>query len=413
MRPVKSTVVCSRWLVLACIVAAGLAAGAWRPGLAQSTPTATPTAAVSGNLYASGGDVQPGAAVDGDFVAAGGRVVVDRPVTGDLTLAGGSIMVRAPVGDDVRAAGGDVRLESTVGGEVFVAAGSVTLTKEARVAKAATLYGGSVAVDGKIDGPLKIAAQKMVLNGEVLGDVRLYGQQIELGPMAKLSGSLQYPAMVELKRAAGASVGGPITRARAEEGPGGHMHDREWPRGMPGYSPMWAGGVFTLLALLACAALLVVIFPVFLAQAAAIIKTSPGQAVAVGLASLVAVPLLAGLLFITVLGIPLGIVAMMLYPALLLVGFLLGVYFIAQRAQAAFRKDAAVSTAQSVGLYALTLVAVMLLVNLPLVGPLALVVITILGTGACVLELNRRRRGGSSASAPMVRSDVTTHSGGA
>lgn len=387
----------ARWLRVACVVASGLAASVWMPAQAQSTPTVAATATVSGNIYAAGGSVQPSGAVEGDFTAAGGRVVVDRPVKDDVTLAGGSVVVRAPVGDDVRAVGGDVMVESSVGGEVFVAAGSVTLSKDAQVAKAATLYGGSVVVDGKIDGPLKIYAQKVFLNGQVLGDVRLYAEQIELGPTAKLGGSLHYPASVELKKAEGATIAGAITRAMQGDNPRSHMRDREWHMGMQGYGPMWAGAmwagsVFTFLALLACAAILVAVFPVFWKQAADILTTSPGQAVAVGLASLLVMPLLAGLLFITVLGIPLGIMLMMLYPALLLAGYLVGVYFIAQRVQEAFRKDAPSSTALSIGIYALTLVAVMLLVALPFVGPLALVVITILGTGACVLEVNRRRK---------------------
>jgi cytoskeletal protein CcmA (bactofilin family) len=378
----------------------------------RSTNTTTPIFPIGGNIYATGGSVHPTAAVDGDFVAAGGRVVVDQPVKGDATLAGGSITVRSPIGDDVRAAGGDVRIESVVSGEVFAAAGSITLTKDARVAHAATLYAGSVTVDGKIDGPLKIGAQKILLNGEVLGDVHLNAEQIELGPNTKINGSLHYPASADLKKADGAIISGTITRAMPEEYPSRNRQNREWHRGMQGYGPMWAGSVFTFFALLACATVLQLVFPVFWMQAADIVKTSPGQAIALGLGSLLVLPLLAALLFITILGIPLGIVVMMLYPGLLLVGYLIGIFFIAQRAQLAIRKDTPISFPVAIGIYALTLLAVMLLVRLPFIGPLALIIITILGTGACVIEMNRRRKTGLPASGQTFRPSTAANTVG-
>ncbi|MGA8515363.1 MAG: hypothetical protein WB821_11435 [Burkholderiaceae bacterium] len=381
-------------------------ANTWMAAHAQSSTTndsaarSTRTASVfpiSGNIYAAGGNVHPTAAVDGDFVAAGGRVVVDQPIKGDVTLTGGSITVRSSIGDDVRAAGGDVRIESAVSGEVFIAAGNITLTKDARIARAATLYAGNVTVDGKIDGPLKIGAQKILLNGELLGDVHLNAEQIELGPNTKINGSLRYPASADLKKADSAIISGAITRAMPEETPSSNMQYREWHRGMQGHGPMWMGSVFTFFSLLACAAVLQLVFPFFWAKAADTIKTSAGQAIAIGLGSLLVAPLLAAFLFITILGIPLGIVVMMLYPALLLVGYLVGIFFIAQRAQLAIRKDAPTSFPVAIGIYALTLLAVMLLVRLPFVGPLALILIAILGTGACVIEMNRRRKTGPHA----------------
>jgi hypothetical protein len=130
---------------------------------AQYARNSTVTMPCGRNVYLAGGSVRLPTAVDGDFVAAGGSVLVDQAVKGDLTLAGGSINVRAPVGEDVRAAGGDVNIENTINGELFAVAGNITLTEAARVAHAATLYAGNVTLDGKIDGPLKVGAQKVTI----------------------------------------------------------------------------------------------------------------------------------------------------------------------------------------------------------------------------------------------------------
>jgi cytoskeletal protein CcmA (bactofilin family) len=306
--------------------------------------------------------------------------------------------MRAPVGDDLRAAGGDVSIESSIGGEVHAAGGNITLTRTAQVAQGATLYGGNVVVDGKVAGSLKASAQKIVLNGEVGGDARLIGEQVELGPQARIAGALSYAAAGELKKAEGATIGGAVTRDERRT----DKAMRERHREMHFEGPGWIGSVFAFLGLLACAAVFLLVFPVFSAQAQEGVGTSPWLALAVGFGTLLGVPVLAVLLMITLLGIPLGIAVFALYPVLLLVGYVVGVLFIARRAQRAMRPAAPESFAVRIGFFALALLLVMLLSRLPFVGALVLFLVTLAGIGACVLELYRRRQAPQARAAPGV-----------
>jgi cytoskeletal protein CcmA (bactofilin family) len=363
---------------------------------AQASTAAAPHAAR--NIYAAGGQVRPAGPVEGDFVAAGGRVIVDQPVKGDVAVGGGSVDVRAPVGDDVRAAGGDVSIDSTVGGELFATGGSVTLAKAARVAQGAKLYGGNVTIDGKVDGGLDVGAQKITLNGEVDGDARLAAEQIELGPNARITGALRYTSPSELKKAEGATIGGTVTREERAVERRRERADRHWQGSMR--VPFWGRLVFTFLALLACAAVFLLVLPGFAIRTSDTVKASPGLALALGFGTLVAVPVLAVLLFITLLGIPLGLTVLALYPVLLLAGYVVGVLFIARLAQTAMRKDAPASFALRMGFFALALLLVMLISRLPFVGGLALGAITVVGSGACVLELYRGRRAGAASERP-------------
>jgi cytoskeletal protein CcmA (bactofilin family) len=389
-----------RMCTMVCLAGALFAVGPMPPSHAQSATGAdgstSPTSSAAAmpnirNVYSAGASVRPSTTVDGDLVAAGGSVVIDQPVKGDATIAGGSISVRAPVGDDVRVAGGDVAIESTIGGELFAAGGNITLSKASRVAAAATLYAGNVTIDGKIDGPLKVRAQRVTINNEVNGDVHLYAEKVELGPTARIVGALQYPLTAELKKADGATVSGAITREMPE-----NNAKREWRMGMQSASPMWAGAVFIFIALLACAAVLLLVFPVFSDHASNAIQNSPGRAVALGFGSLLLVPMLAVMLFITILGIPLGMALLMLYPALLLLGYLVGVLYIARRGELAIRKNAPGSFSVTISFFALALLMMMLISRLPFVGSIILSIITAIGTGACLLELYRRRKGVAS-----------------
>lgn len=353
------------------------------------------------NVFRAGGNVRLAAPVKGDFYAAGGRVTVDQPVAGDATLAGGSVTVRAAIGDDLRAAGGDVKIESTVGGEVYASGGNITLGNAAAVADAVTLYGGNVNIEGKINGPLKVNAQKVVLNGEVARDVELNAEEIELGPRAKLGAALRYPSNAQFKTAEGVVIGGAVTRGEAMNGRPDTHHDREWHGQMMGSSSGWAGTIAgtaaSFVALLAAAALFLLVFTGFSRRASTRMLATPWPALAAGVAVLLGTPMLAMLLLITLIGIPLGIVLMMLFPLMLLMGWIVGVFGVAQRVQHAIQKDApSGSSAAMIGFFALTLLLVLLLGNLPFIGFLILVAILLLGIGACALELYRQVRPGHS-----------------
>ena len=350
-----------------------------------------------GNVYRAGGNVRSAALVKGDLYAAGGRVTIEHPVQGDAALAGGSVTVRAPIGEDLRAAGGDVNIESTVGGELYASGGNITLGNAAAVADAVTLYAGNVTIEGKINGPLKVYAQKVILNGEVVRDVEINAQEIELGPRAKLGAALRYPSDAQFKTAEGVVIGGAVTRGQAMNGRPDTHHDREWHGQMMGSGSGWegtiAGTAASFVALLTAAALFLLVFTRFSRHASTRMLATPWPALAAGVAVLLGTPLLAMLLLVTLIGIPLGIVLTMLFPLMLLMGWVVGVFGVAQRVRHAIQKDApSGSSAAMIGFFALTLLLVLLLGSLPFIGFLILVTILLLGTGACALELYRQVR---------------------
>jgi hypothetical protein len=371
------------------------------PTDAVRNTAATPATPASKNIYIAGGNVRPAALVVGDLYALGGRVAVEQPVQGDATLAGGSVMVRAAIGDDLRIAGGDVNLESSVGGELVAFGGNIALGNTSTVAGAVTLYGDHVTIEGKITGPLKLYAQKVSLNGEVAGDVELNAREIELGSRAKLNAALRYPSDSLFKTAEGVIIGGAVTRGQAMNGRPDIHHNREWHGQMMGGGLGWAGMIVNMavgfVAVLAGATLFLLIFTGFSRRASNKMLVTPWPALAAGLAVSLGTPMLAMLLLITLIGIPLGLVLMMVFPLVLLTGWIVGVFGIALKLQRAVQKEASSeSSATMIGFFALALLLVLLIGSLPFIGSLIVVTILLLGTGACALELYRMVRSGSS-----------------
>jgi cytoskeletal protein CcmA (bactofilin family) len=355
------------------------------------------------NMYRTGGSVRLASPVKGDFYAAGGRVTIEQTVAGDATLAGGSVDVRASIGDDLRAAGGDINIESSIGGELYAFGGNIALRSTATVADSVTLYAGNITIEGKLKGPLKVYAQKVVLNGEVAKDVELNAQEIELGSMARLSGALRYPSNAQFKTAEGAVIGGSITRGDAMNGRPDTHRDREWHGQMMGTGSSWPGIVASTAAsffgMLAAFALFLLVFTGFSTRASNRISTTPGAALAAGLAIFLGTPMLAMLLFITLIGIPLALALMMLFPVLLFIGCLVGIFALAQRLQRVIQKTPGSSSRSAViGFFALALLLVLLIGSLPIVGSLTVVVLVLLGTGACALELYQQLQAGRNSS---------------
>lgn len=345
------------------------------------------------NVHAFGSSVRTSAAVKGDFSAMGGRVVVDQAVTDDALLMGGTVDVRAPVGDDVRAAGGDVSLESSVGGDVMAAGGQLQLTNSAQVAGRAELAGGDVLVDGRVDGSLDVRARRLVLNGPVGGSVQAAVEELELGPQARVGGGLRHSAAT-IKQDPAAVVTGAVERIDRlfdedrRWGDRHPMHEERWPA-MGGWwllVPLSMG----LLGVLALAAVVLFVFSRFAGQAAHRIETQPWRALGVGAGLLLGLPVLAVLFFFTLLGIPLGLVVMALYPPLLLLGWLIGALFAARWLALHATPSEAQGAVVPYGWMVVAVIALLVVGAVPVVGPLLVTATMAAGLGACVLEWRRR-----------------------
>ena len=143
--------------------------------------------------FFAGDEISIKASSDDDIFAAGGNIRVDATTADHLILAGGEINIRNVGVDDIIAAGGDLNLRSgTVTDDVLAAGGTVTLHPKFQIAGSAIVSGGEVTIGSPIQKELRVAANRIVLDSVVDGNVKLMGDNIALGPKARLGGNLQY-----------------------------------------------------------------------------------------------------------------------------------------------------------------------------------------------------------------------------
>jgi hypothetical protein len=151
---------------------------------------------------------------------------------------------------------------------------------------------------------------------------------------------------------------------------------------------------------------LIVVFPEFSALAAQTVRSDPWKSLSLGFALLLCLPAAAVLFLASVIGIPLGLLLLLLYPIMLLLGYLNGLLFLADRFAGwiARRRGFIMRTRGRFGALALVMLAALVTVKIPYAGGLLVFVVLLAGLGAFWL---RAYRGYAARSA----ADAARHSG--
>jgi cytoskeletal protein CcmA (bactofilin family) len=337
--------------------------------------------AESGNMYISGAQLKIVAPVLGDLVAAGGRIIVEGSVSADAAVAGGSLDVRAPIGQDLRTAGGTIDITNNVGGDLVAAGGNVRIEETSKIAGSAMLTGGEVFVAGNIGKGAKIFARKITLAGQINGDTRLFAQEIEFSPTARINGNLTYASATPLKQDIATQVSGTITQDKLPE-------SRQAERKRSSVKAWFQlAGIFSLLL---AGTLLYLIFPNAVDDVQNSIRRYPLRTLLIGLGLLFAVPPVAILFMVTVIGIPIGITLLFAYPVMILLGYLAAAFFVGRQTANAMKQPERLSLLRRVIFLALGLIILALVGWIPYLGGLVLFIALVLGIGGWAVGLRVR-----------------------
>jgi cytoskeletal protein CcmA (bactofilin family) len=343
------------------------------------------------DVFAAGGGITLQNQVAGDALLAGGQVNLNAPVGGDAALAGGEVTVSGSVGQDLYAAGGQLRINGMVAGSARLAGGDIRLAQGGRVADGVSAAGGRIALDGTVGGYANIAGGSMSIDGTVNGDVEAAGGSLRIGPNAVIQGQLTYRGPRAADVAAGAQVRDGVNNI-AYEPPMSR-------RGLP-----FLLGMVALLWLVGWAivgALLLWLFPAQTRGATLAAQANPGFAALIGLIALVVIPVIIVLLMLSGIGIPLALLAALLYFVLLPLDFLSGIIAIGDWFLPRLtRQPGEVTAGHRIVAFILALIAVAILTQIPFIGWLGGLLLWIIGIGALLLALTQR----GPAPEPMANS---------
>lgn len=277
--------------------------------------------------FVAGREVRIDSATLDDLFAAGATVVIDRTTGRDVTAAGASLRLRESRVEDLTLAGAEIDLGAEVGEDLIAAGGQVRQRAESVVRGYALVAGGDVELAGRIEGNLRAAGGRIRISGQVLGDADLSAGRITLEPGARIAGRLTYRSGAQADIASEAVVEGGIERLELE-GP-------EFP-----VAAMVGIGIGAALVLLIglglIGAVLQAAVPELLAGAISGMSTRPWLSLGLGFAVLVATPVAVALLFVTIVGLPLGIFVSLVYWAALIGAAITAAYWLGSRLAGVF-----------------------------------------------------------------------------
>ena len=327
-----------------------------------------------GDLYAAGEAVRVDGRLNGDLVAAARRIMVDGRVEGDVFAAGNNIDLRGPIGDSTRIVGQILTVDTTIDGDLLAGGEELHLTENAIVAGGLTAAASLVEIDGTVGRGARVAAGEIIVRGTVNGNANVIADRLDLAPGARITGDLDYRARTPLSPEAAAQVEGAVRYEEPVEDPedgGGGLGFLFW---------FWQVLASLLTGIVVVAALRGVV-----ERLVASIAEETTLGALLGFTAFLLIPVAAVIAIVTLVGLPIGVAAVLLFGLALYAAKLpIAVWIGGRLLGLAGRPGASPYAAMAVGILLLYL-----LFAIPFVGWLFWLAATWLGLGAMVVAGRR------------------------
>jgi len=332
--------------------------------------------------------------IDGDLTIFTGDLTITGEVTGSVTVFSSGSVVIGPtgtVGGSLNGVAVRTTIEGTIAGDIFLAAPSVVISESGSIDRDAMLFGGTARVEGSVSRDLRGRTFRLVIDGEVGGDVDVASQKLEFGPEAVVGGDVLYRSPREASGTEGVSIGGTLTRLPAQS---------NFVYGIilalaniVGFFGFLVAGIVVLLAVRGTSA-----------RATGSVLVHPIKSLAAGIGAVIVLPITVVLLSMTLVGIPLAIIGVLIAVALFIIGPLPAVTALGNRLLlrkgglfGAFIAGAAV---WRLGIWII-----------PVIGGLIYLLAMVWGIGGWVLGIAAARSAGTGSSPGLRGSDTPRNEG--
>jgi cytoskeletal protein CcmA (bactofilin family) len=349
----------------------------------EETVTVGSEEVVDDDLYVGASTIIIDGMVNGELWAAGYTITVNGVVNDSVMVAANMISISGDVGHAVRAAGQTISISGNINGDLMVFGSAVTVASTATVKGDLFVGAANVRIDGLVEGDIKGGGSEVTIGNGVKGNVELEVDSLTILPTANIEGDLTYTSEEEADIQSGAQIGGATTHnlPPVEEEPA-----KAFPFVL--FSGI-LGKLTGFLMALVTGLVIILIAPRRLMSIAESIRISPGASAGWGAVVLFVTPIAAILVCLTIVGIPVGLIALVLwgmglYLAQIPVGLLIGRLIIS-------RFTGMEGRAIMTGALALGLVILTLLGLIPYLGFFIGLAVALFGLGAVVVSERRRR----------------------
>jgi cytoskeletal protein CcmA (bactofilin family) len=337
------------------------------------------TAIIHDDLVTAGGNVKLDGIIEGDLISASRSLVQGGLILGSLNAVAQDVDVLGEVKGSVRAFAQNVNVNGTLGRNLIAFGYSVDVKPGAEIQKDVTAFCGKMTLDGNVGGNLKGSMGELVISGVVNQDVSVEADKITLMPTARILGNLKYKSGKEAKIESGAQVSGETVWTELK------CTKEKKPKSIFTGKPIIPEILF-LLALMVTGVLLTLICRKNAYLARQVVSDSFLKTLALGFVVMVCVPVAVIILIISVIGIPIAMIAVFAYAVLIYIAKIPVATFVGGKIIKGLRKEGEPSLIWSM---LLGLVILTLALNIPYLDWLIYFLVLFTGFGAIISSQKR------------------------
>ena len=332
---------------------------------------------IDSSLYIAGSTVTVAGTVDGDVFCAGQNINISGTVRGDVICGGQVVRIDGTVEGDVRIAGQTVLVGGMIEGSLTAAGQTVDLSSQARVGRDASLFGEALTMSGQVGRDIVGGGNSMVMSGVAGRNIKAAGDHLTLESTAKIGGNVIYTSRNQPDAKPGASISGSVER---------HDPPQEHTEPQDPFSRYLAGPLFGFSALLLVGLAGLLVAPGVLEANSAALRRRPLASLGLGLLGLFAIPVIAIMLFFTIIGALLGFVLLLTWMLALFGAFIVASYCTGQL----LVEKLGWTRWRRVLTLALGLIVLIVLSALPYIGGMVIFLAIAWGMGAKIIWLHSR-----------------------
>lgn len=274
------------------------------------------TDSINDDVCAFGSNVTVSGDIDEDLITAGGRIVVDGNVSGDLMVAGGYLNLNGDVGDDARITGGVITVNGKIRDDLIIGGGQITLGDSSAVGGDLIVSGGTIEIDGEVLGNAVLSGGSISISGKINGNVKITGVgDLTITGDAEIAGDVTYSSVNKASISEDAIIGGELKETIVEKA----KEVKAVKKASVAFlaATYFGGKVVSFLSLFVLGIILLLAIPKVFSKFNDRMRITVGRCVGAGAIMLFGMPIgmlilfiISIILFVTVIGAGLGVVAL-------------------------------------------------------------------------------------------------------
>ena len=262
---------------------------------------------IASNVYLAENDLNLNNSIYGDAFFVSNNVAINGLVDKDLSVISSDFMLTGTVGDDLRVLSSSINIEGYVFNEVLLYGSYVSISNSSILGGPVKIYANAVTIDGVIKGDAKVYADRIVFNGIIEKDAYFESDDLIMGPDAQVLGNFISSKDLEINSS---NVHGQVIDSDVKENDG------------------FIGKLISFLMLVVVGFVVLLVARKFAVRTTDAIQKRSFASFLAGLIILIATPIVAVLLLITIIGVPLAILLFIAYGLVIFLGAIYGVFAI-------------------------------------------------------------------------------------